>query len=103
MTEHSASVFVFFFLGEYSSLILMSAFMTLFFLGGYHFPNLHDNIVDLFNFLLNSFHPVSIYQDFSVFLYHKYIILNTVSLFLDKLLGSYIFGFKVIIIVFIYI
>lgn len=41
MTEHSASVFVFFFLGEYSSLILMSAFMSVFFLGGHHCPDLH--------------------------------------------------------------
>lgn len=41
MTEHSASVFVFFFLGEYSSLILMSAFFSVFFLGGHHSLNLY--------------------------------------------------------------
>lgn len=46
MTEHSASIFVFFFLGEYSSLILMSAFVSIFFLGGYHCPNLHNIILD---------------------------------------------------------
>jgi NADH:ubiquinone oxidoreductase subunit H len=46
MTEHSASIFVFFFLGEYSSLILMSAFMAIFFLGGYHCPNLHSLILN---------------------------------------------------------
>jgi len=41
MTEHGSSIFVFFFLGEYSSLILMSAFMSIFFLGGHHCPDLH--------------------------------------------------------------
>jgi NADH dehydrogenase len=46
MTEHSASIFVFFFLGEYSSLILMSAFMSIFFLGGYHCPNLYNIVLD---------------------------------------------------------
>jgi NADH-ubiquinone oxidoreductase chain 1 len=46
MTEHSASVFVFFFLGEYASLILMSAFMSVFFLGGHHCPDLHEVILN---------------------------------------------------------
>jgi len=45
MTEHGASIFVFFFLGEYSSLILMSAFMSIFFLGGHHFPDLNEWIL----------------------------------------------------------
>jgi NADH:ubiquinone oxidoreductase subunit H len=57
MTEHSASIFVFFFLGEYSSLILMSAFMAIFFLGGYHCPNIHNLILnpieDIYYFFYN--------------------------------------------------
>ena len=48
MTEHGASIFVFFFLGEYSSLILMSAFMAIFFLGGYHFPDIKSNFISSF-------------------------------------------------------
>jgi NADH-ubiquinone oxidoreductase chain 1 len=40
MTEHGSSIFVFFFLGEYSSLILMSTFFSIFFLGGHHSPDL---------------------------------------------------------------
>jgi NADH-ubiquinone oxidoreductase chain 1 len=48
MTEHGASIFVFFFLGEYSSLILMSAFMAIFFLGGYHFPELKNIFISPF-------------------------------------------------------
>ena len=46
MTEHGSSIFVFFFLGEYSSLILMSAFMSVFFLGGHHCPDLHKLIYE---------------------------------------------------------
>jgi NADH-ubiquinone oxidoreductase chain 1 len=53
MTEHGASIFVFFFLGEYSSLILMSAFMAIFFLGGHHCSDLHNLIIDPFLFLYN--------------------------------------------------
>jgi NADH:ubiquinone oxidoreductase subunit H len=51
MTEHGASIFVFFFLGEYSSLILMSTFMSIFFLGGHHCPDLHKIIIDPLVFL----------------------------------------------------
>ena len=53
MTEHSAGIFVFFFLGEYSSLILMSAFMAIFFLGGHHCIDLHKLIVDPFIHVIN--------------------------------------------------
>jgi NADH:ubiquinone oxidoreductase subunit H len=35
MTEHSASVFVFFFLAEYASIILMCVLNSILFLGGY--------------------------------------------------------------------
>ena len=51
MTEHGSSIFVFFFLGEYSSLILMSAFMSIFFLGGHHCPDLHKLIFEPFIFI----------------------------------------------------
>jgi NADH:ubiquinone oxidoreductase subunit H len=63
MTEHGASIFVFFFLGEYSSLILMSAFMTIFFLGGHHCPDLHKLIMEPFLFIYNyySFSDLSSY------------------------------------------
>lgn len=49
MTEHSSTVFVFFFLGEYSSIVLFSSITSIFFLGGYHFPELflNDSIINL--------------------------------------------------------
>jgi len=56
MTEHGASIFVFFFLGEYSSLILMSAFMSIFFLGGHHCPDLHKLVLDPFFYSYHFIH-----------------------------------------------
>jgi len=140
MTEHSASVFVFFFLGEYSSLILMSAFMAIFFLGGQHCPDLHKIILDPFfyfyyyylyplfslffmsylgffsyfySLLMNIINFSNYFKINSLELYYnsdifnifsfKIIFFNFISLFLDKILASYIFGLKVIIVVFFFI
>ena len=36
MTEHSGMIFVFFFLAEYGSIVLMSTFTAILFLGGYN-------------------------------------------------------------------
>jgi NADH-ubiquinone oxidoreductase chain 1 len=48
MTEHAAVVFVFFFLAEYGSIVLMCILTSILFLGGYLFINLKDvfNILD---------------------------------------------------------
>ena len=45
MTEHSAVVFVFFFLAEYASIVLISILITILFLGGY--------LINIDNFLFN--------------------------------------------------
>ena len=42
-TEHSSVPFVFFFLGEYSSIVLFSSITAIFFLGGYNLPELVEN------------------------------------------------------------
>jgi len=44
MTEHAAVIFVFFFLAEYASIILICILITILFLGGYDFFNI-DNII----------------------------------------------------------
>jgi hypothetical protein len=161
MTEHGASIFVFFFLGEYSSLILMSTFMSIFFLGGHHCPDLHRIIIDpfiflfyflefkmsdFFNYYIYYFDNVSLNSDISKsffgnnqyqykFLDEKYVyffssfenqllkyleyiqvkelyltkfsskdtILESINLLVDKIQGSYILGFKIIIVVFLFI
>lgn len=43
MTEHSSLPFVFFFLGEYSSIVLFSCITAILFIGGYNFPELFMN------------------------------------------------------------
>jgi len=171
MTEHGASIFVFFFLGEYSALILMSAFMSIFFLGGHHCPDLHkliyepfmyayyniyswiynvvnydyaidsythdlnlqhflnpddidldyldehldhldliDNIndglihvINLFRNNNNLLNIKNINQEYFTQFTDKDIVLNTLSILIDKIQGSYILGFKIIIVVFFYI
>ena len=42
-TEHSSVPFVFFFLAEYSSIVLFSSISSILFLGGYNFPELFNN------------------------------------------------------------
>ena len=43
MTEHSGMIFVFFFLAEYCSIVLMSTFTAILFIGGYHMPTFFNN------------------------------------------------------------
>jgi NADH-ubiquinone oxidoreductase chain 1 len=47
MTEHSASIFVFFFLAEYGSIVLICIFNSILFLGGYLTMFSLDFIVNL--------------------------------------------------------
>jgi len=48
-TEHSSVPFVFFFLGEYSSIVLFSCLTSIFFLGGYNFIEIfvNDSFINL--------------------------------------------------------
>ncbi len=121
MTEHGASIFVFFFLGEYSSLILMSSFMSIFFLGGHHCPDIHKLILDPFIFLFylleyqfSYYFPLTGYfpikhdniqpvNDYFINLSNKNTMLDSFNILIDKIQGSYILGFKIVIVVFFYI
>src|SRR5436190_22423884 len=53
-TEHSSVPFVFFFLGEYSSIVLFSCISSILFLGGYNLPEifLNDSSVSLQSIIL---------------------------------------------------
>lgn len=53
-TEHSSVPFVFFFLAEYSSIVLFSCITAILFLGGYNFPELiiNNSIINLQSIIL---------------------------------------------------
>jgi NADH-ubiquinone oxidoreductase chain 1 len=53
MTEHSSVIFVFFFLAEYASIVLICVLNSLLFLGGYLSIIPLDGIVTFFNILFN--------------------------------------------------
>jgi NADH dehydrogenase len=121
MTEHGASIFVFFFLGEYSSLILMSSFMSIFFLGGHHCPDIHKIIIDPFIFLFylleyqyNYYFPLTgnsplisnnsiPVDDYFINYSRQTTMSDSINLLTEKIQGSYILGFKIVIVVFFYI
>jgi NADH-ubiquinone oxidoreductase chain 1 len=46
MTEHAAVIFVFFFLAEYASIILICILISIIFLGGYEFFNLNNILLE---------------------------------------------------------
>lgn len=81
MTEHSASVFVFFFLAEYASIILICILTTIVLLGGY---NLFD-IFFVFNFLFEDiitypeYTPIIKYTNYTSFIENS-ITLNSLIL-----------------------
>lgn len=54
ITEHSGMIFVFFFLAEYCSIVLMSTFTAILFLGGYNIPELfvNDTFINLQSIVL---------------------------------------------------
>lgn len=52
-TEHSSVPFVFFFLAEYSSIVLFSCLTAIFFLGGYNFPYIITYVLSLNDLWIN--------------------------------------------------
>lgn len=54
MTEHSSVPFVFFFLGEYSSIVLFSSITSILFFGGYNMPEIfvNESVINLQSFIL---------------------------------------------------
>ena len=53
-TEHSSIIFVFFFLAEYSSIVLFSTITAILFFGGYNMPELfvNDSFINLQSIIL---------------------------------------------------
>lgn len=91
MTEHSAVIFVFFFLAEYSNIILISTLTAILFLGGYLLPSLP---------LLTSLLYFNNWAELS-FLEPSYI-LPSMPL-LNGAINGFILGFKATCVVFLFI
>ena len=77
MTEHAAVIFVFFFLAEYASIVLICILTSILFLGGY----LYDYMPSLF-FLVE-------YIDFDYYINNLH---NENSLFSDPLIEGLLYG-----------
>jgi len=70
MTEHAAVIFVFFFLAEYASIVLICILTSILFLGGYlydYFPSLFPLIQYLdFDYYINNLHSESTFSGSSI-------------------------------------
>jgi NADH-ubiquinone oxidoreductase chain 1 len=126
MTEHSAVIFVFFFLAEYASIILMCVLLSIVFLGGYDPINLLTFVYYIFTIVsyLAQFILIMIEDFLSTIIYNEpnffYLINNTIFIeskeeFLNKfifvsdnyiligLLHSFVLGIKSCFLIFAFI
>jgi len=92
MTEHAAVVFVFFFLAEYGSIVLICILTSILFLGGY-----------LYDYLPFSLYNLIQYVSFDYYLEH----LNDTSILSDPLMEGLAYGlslgFKSCVMIFVFI
>lgn len=95
MTEHSAVIFVFFFLAEYASIVLICIFTSILFLGGYLSIFSLDfllNIIYIFNLNINIFN--NLINETNV---------NFLNLLIDGLISSLMLGLKSSLLIFVFI
>jgi NADH-ubiquinone oxidoreductase chain 1 len=96
MTEHSAVIFVFFFLAEYASIVLICIFTSILFLGGYL------NIFSL-DFLVNI---IFIFDIFNIDIFNTLFSemhINFFNLFIEGLVSSLMLGLKTCLMIFVFI
>jgi NADH-ubiquinone oxidoreductase chain 1 len=91
MTEHSAVIFVFFFLAEYASIVLICIFTAILFLGGYLKIFSIDELIEVFYFFNIE---LSLFVDTGV---------NTITLIIQGLIFSLMLGLKTCILIFVFI
>ena len=96
MTEHSAVIFVFFFLAEYASIVLICIFTSILFLGGYLKIFSLDFLVNGFFFfdIININFIKNIYTETNI---------NLINTLLDGLISSLMLGLKSCLMIFIFI
>jgi NADH-ubiquinone oxidoreductase chain 1 len=92
MTEHSAVIFVFFFLAEYASIVLICIFTSILFLGGY---------LKIFSFdqLINILYFLNIETDF----FYSETIVNFFTIISQGLIFSLMLGLKACLMIFVFI
>ena len=88
MTEHSAVIFVFFFLAEYASIVLMCILTNILFLGGYLFSTSFNYIFILINNVINIQNFVNMFINNKIFI---------------ALIDNIFLGLKISVMVFIFI
>ena len=102
-TEYGASPFVFFFLAEYTNMVLWSCILVFFFLGGWFFSNL----IILYNFYYFFFVLKILFVNFSIVWVRgclpRYRFDNLISIcwkaFLPFLIGYYVFIYYILLII----
>jgi NADH-ubiquinone oxidoreductase chain 1 len=101
MTEHSAVIFVFFFLAEYASIVLICILNSILFLGGY--------LLD-FNFYIYPYIYIVQFIDFDSYINltkhesnFNLINLGNSSPILENIVSALIIGFKTCIMIFVFI
>src|ERR1700712_5461342 len=92
MTEHSAAIFVFFFLAEYASIVLICIFTSILFLGGY---------LKIFSF--DSLVHVSFFLNLEIETFFTETNVNFFTVFFQGLIFSLMLGFKTCLMIFVFI
>jgi NADH-ubiquinone oxidoreductase chain 1 len=92
MTEHSAVIFVFFFLAEYASIVLICLLTSVLFLGGYLYFLSLNTLIYIFNFFLE-------YIEYTTYISYNFLFSN----FLFSIYNSLNLAFKTSILIFIFI
>ena len=92
MTEHSAVIFVFFFLAEYASIVLICIFTSLLFLGGYLKIVSLDELVNILYFF--NLEISSLFTETNI---------NFIIIIFQGLIFSLMLGLKACILIFVFI
>jgi len=79
MTEHAAGIFVFFFLAEYASIILICILITIVFLGGYEILGLIDAVLEFIFLIVYNEYTKEILTINNVILYNVAYLFETLS------------------------